>query len=119
MRTSAALLALAALALVLSSAVGASNQGTVTLTGTVGPGFTITLKNRTKVVKVLAPAKYAFTIQDKSAIHNFHLTGPGVNRTTSKLGKARLVWRVTLRRGLYTYRSDATPTLRGTLRVTA
>ena len=52
------------------------------------------------------------TVNDRSAKDNFHLVGPGVNRRTSKLGKARVTWKLTLKRGLYTYRSDATPSLR-------
>ena len=29
------------------------------------------------------------TVRDLSAKHNFHLSGPGVNRTTSKSGRPR------------------------------
>ena len=83
MRTLALVLTISAAALVLAGGGGAAPAATVTLTGTVGPGFTITLKNHGKAVKTLAPAKFAFVITDKSNIHNFHLTGPGVNRKTS------------------------------------
>jgi plastocyanin len=106
MRKLAGLLAVAALALTLSAGVEAANRGTVTLTGTVGPGFTITLKNHTKVVKVLAPTKYAFTINDKSGIHNFHLTGPGVNKKTTVGGTGTTHWTLTLRKGTYKYVCD-------------
>jgi len=58
-------------------------------------------------------------VSDLSARHNFHLLGPGVNRTTTRGGKLKTSWRLTLRRGTYVYRSDAAPTrLRGTFRVT-
>jgi hypothetical protein len=59
----------------------------------------------------------AIRVSDRSATDNFHLVGPGVNRATTRLGKATVTWRLTLKRGLYTYRSDATPALRGTVRV--
>jgi hypothetical protein len=57
-------------------------------------------------------------VSDVSAKNNFHLTGPGVNRTTPRGGKVKTVWRLTLRRGLYVYRSDANPRLRGSFRAT-
>ena len=34
-------------------------------------------------MKTLKAGKYVFKITDKSSIHNFHLTGPGVNKKTS------------------------------------
>ena len=43
------------------------------LVGTVGPGFTITLKKGTKKVTTLKAGKYTFVITDKAAIHNFTL----------------------------------------------
>ena len=57
---------------------------TPTLTGTVGPGFTITLKKGTaKVTKLGKVGAYIIKVSDKSNIHNFRLKGPGVNKTTS------------------------------------
>ena len=61
--------------------------GTPTLNGTVGPGFTITLKKGSKKVTKLKAGTYMFKIADKSSIHNFHLTGPGVNKKTSVGGQ--------------------------------
>jgi plastocyanin len=44
------------------------------LTGTVGPGFTISLKDSTgKKVTKLKRGKYTFVVTDKSSIHNFVL----------------------------------------------
>ena len=44
------------------------------LKGTVGPGFTIVLKDSTgKKVKSLKAGKYTFVVSDKSSIHNFVL----------------------------------------------
>ena len=50
------------------------------LNGTVGPGFTISLKSSNgKKVTTLTHGQYVFAVQDKSSIHNFVLQGPGVN----------------------------------------
>ena len=66
---------LLAIAAVVALPAGAA---TPKLLGTVGPGFTITLtKKPTKA------GKYTLVVSDKSSIHNFHLTGPGVNVKTS------------------------------------
>ena len=44
------------------------------LTGTVGPGFTISLKNAAgKKVTTLKAGKYTFVVTDKSSFHNFEL----------------------------------------------
>jgi plastocyanin len=77
-----------------------------TLTGTVGPGFTITLKQAKKSVKTLAPGTYIVVVNDKSSIHNFHLTGPGVNKKTSVGKTGKSVWRLTLRQGTYRFVCD-------------
>src|SRR5438093_12687098 len=51
----------------------ASAMTTPKLVGTVGPGYTITLKKGTKKVTTLKAGKYTFAVTDKSAIHNFTL----------------------------------------------
>ena len=93
-----------ATALLALPAFGAS-QATA-LTGTVGPGFTITLKKAGKTVKTLKPGAYTITVTDKSAAHNFHLRGPGVNKTTSVSKQGKSTWNVTLKKGTYTYVCD-------------
>ncbi len=50
------------------------------LTGTVGPGFTITLAKGGKKVTSLKAGSYSIKVTDKAAIHDFHLLGPGVNK---------------------------------------
>jgi plastocyanin len=45
-------------------------------------------------------------VQDKASDHNFHLTGPGLNKTTSVSGKGTTTWKVTLKKGKYTYICD-------------
>ncbi len=42
-----------------------------TLTGTVGPGFTISLKVNGKAVKSLKAGTYKFVVADKASIHGF------------------------------------------------
>ena len=78
------------------------------LLGTTGPGFTITLKKSgTKVTKLKA-GKYSVKITDLSREHNFHLTGPGVNKKTSVGGTAKITWTVTLQKSkTYRFLCDA------------
>jgi len=49
----------------------ASAMSSQKLVGTVGPSFTITLKQGSKKVTKLKAGKYAFVVHDKSSIHNF------------------------------------------------
>ncbi len=46
------------------------------------------------------------TISDKSTAHDFHLSGPGVNKTTTVGGKGTSTWKVALKKGKYTYVCD-------------
>lgn len=98
------LVAIAATAALL--AVPAALASTPTLTGTVGPGFTISLTQGGKKVSKLKAGKYVFKIADKSKIHNFHLTGPGVNKKTSVTFKGSTTWTLTLKKGKYKYVCD-------------
>lgn len=90
------------------AAVSVSSAKPKVLKGTVGPGFTITLKTATgKPVKTLRAGSYSITVSDKSGIHDFHLIGPGVNKvltTVAFMGtKTKLV---TLKKGKYIYQCD-------------
>lgn len=81
-------LLLAALALAALAATGSGSAATPkAVTGTVGPGFTIglTLQGK-KVTKLKAGTPYRFVIRDRSASHDFHLRGPGVNRVFTSVG---------------------------------
>ena len=85
------------------SAVPAS--AATTLEGTVGPGFTMTLTKGGKKVTSLKAGAYTFKIADKSAIHNYVLTGPGI-RDKELAGLIYMGTKsttVTLARGTYTY----------------
>ena len=90
------------------------------LSGTVGPGFSIALRNSNGVkVTQLDPGAYTITVNDLSDLHNFHLRGPGVNQATSVDGTGKTTWNVTFVDGLYTYNCDAHPNLKGSFRVGA
>ena len=85
-----------------------------TLIGTDGPGFTITMSKKTVPAGI-----YIITIRNRSAIHNFHLTGPGVDKRTS-LGKIyTTTWKVTLKKGAYRFVCDPhAAIMHGILKVT-
>jgi plastocyanin len=95
-------LALAAAALGLLAVVPAQ-AALPKLTGTTGPGFTITLKKGTTKVANLKAGTYTITVADKSKAHNFHLVGAGVNKTTTLAFVGTKTWTVTLQKGK-TYR---------------
>jgi Cupredoxin-like domain len=98
------LLALAVLVAVLS--VPVASAATPTLTATDGPGFTITLTQGGKKVTKLKAGTYTIKVSDKSNLHNFHLKGPGVNKTTSVPAVTNTTWKVTLKQGKYTFVCD-------------
>lgn len=98
------LVALAVLAAAL--VVPAATAATPTLNGTDGPGFTITLTKGGKKVTQLTAGTYVFKIADKSNIHNFHLTGPGVNKTTTVPAKGTFTWKLKLKKGTYKFVCD-------------
>jgi plastocyanin len=87
---------------------------TKTLIGTDGPGYTITMNKKT-----LKAGRYVIILRDRSPIHNFHLTGPGVNKTTSVPAVRTTKWTVRLRKGVYHFVCDPhRAIMHGTLRVT-
>jgi plastocyanin len=115
------LLAGAAAALVVAAPTTAGpSMSPAKLTGTVGPGFTITLKKGTAQVRTLKAGRYTITVSDKSNIHDFHLKGPGVNRViTGTPFKGTKTVTVTLRKGTYTYVCDPhASSMKKTFRVT-
>jgi plastocyanin len=96
--------AVAAVALALTG--GASSMALPKLYGTVGPGFTISLKqgvSRTPV-RTLKAGMYTFVIADKASIHNFQIEGPGLDRaiTTVAFKGAKTVT-IRLRHGRYKF----------------
>jgi plastocyanin len=108
----------AAVALAIAASTTAAPAVT-RLTGTVGPGFTITLKKGTTKVTKLKRGKYTFVIRDKSKIHNFHLKGPVSKRFTTVAFVGTKTVTLTLKPGKYTYVCDPhAASMRGTFRVT-
>jgi plastocyanin len=112
------LLTLAVALAVLAAATG-GNAATHKLSGTTGPGFTITLKSAGKAVKTLKAGSYTIVVADKSSIHNFHVFGPGVNKKTTVPFVGTKTWTVRLKPGKYTFQCDihAAVGMKGTFRV--
>ena len=100
------LLVLAALVAAIAIPAAFARTASNTLTATVGPGFNITLTQGGKKVSKLKAGAYVIKVSDKSNIHDFHLRGPGVQKTTSVGGTGSSTWKVTLKRGKYTYVCD-------------
>ena len=89
------------------------------LVATVGPRNTITLTLNGRRVTALAAGAYVITVRDRSRRHNFHLTGPGINRKTSVAKTGNTTWNVTFRPGTYRFVSDPqSRRMRGSVRVT-
>ena len=82
------------------------------LTARVGPGSRIAFPARARA------GRTQITVRDSSASENFHLVGPGVNKKTGVAFRGTAKWVVTLKKGTYTFRSDARGSkLKGTTRV--
>jgi len=76
--------AVVALSLLIAGTASAASK---TVVGTVGPGFTISLTlEGKKVTKLKAGVPYRFVIKDRSSIHDFHITGPGVSKVITGVG---------------------------------
>jgi hypothetical protein len=78
----------------------------VRLVATVGPANTISLTRDGVRVRALTAGAYVIVVRDRSKRHNFHLTGPGVNRKTAVARTGTVTWRLTLRAGTFRYVSD-------------
>jgi plastocyanin len=77
------------------------------LQASVGPGFEISLTAEDgSDVTVLAAGEYTIDVDDKSASHNFHLTGPGVDEDSGVNELGSSAWTVTLEPGTYEYVCD-------------
>ena len=117
LRRTAILVAIAAAVAVPSAALARTQAKS--LVGEVGPGFSIELKQGSKDVKTLKAGTYTIKVEDKGSIHNFHLTGKGVNKSTSVPFTGTQTWKVTLKAGTYTYQCDphASLGMHGTFKV--
>ncbi len=89
-----------------------------TLTGVVGPAFTISLTGSSGAVTQLDAGPYTIQVQDLAPDHNFHMRGPNVNQVTGLEEVENVTWEVTFANGLYTLVCDAHPvSMRKTFRV--
>jgi hypothetical protein len=94
---------------------GASLTTSGTLSASVGPGFSISMSASTVVA-----GSYTINVSDQSSVHNFHLSGPGVNESTDIAGTGSTSWSVVLQPGSYHFQCDAhASTMNGTLTVTS
>jgi plastocyanin len=89
------------------------------LIGTVGPEFVISLMDVDgNAVKTLKAGLYTIVVNDKSGIHDFHLTGPSVDQV---IGGVEFVGTesvtVALAGGTYRYQCDPHPDLKGAFTV--
>jgi plastocyanin len=66
----------------------------------------------------IPPGQYEIEVNDHSTMHNFHLSGPGVNNLTTEAFVGRVTWNVTFQNGRYTFQCDPHPTqMRGSFTV--
>ncbi len=100
----------------IAALVPASISTGLLLQGVVGLK-TIYLRLDGKRAKTLLAGAYTFVITDRSAKQNFHLKGPGLNKSTGARQVGRLSFTTKLAKGRYTYSSDANPSLKGTFTV--
>jgi plastocyanin len=100
MCTFAAVVAIAAIA------AGSTPAATPKLQALVADPIKITLTVGGKKVSSLKAGTYTIVVKDTSSGHNFRLSGPGVNKTTSVSAKGTFTWKVRLKRGTYKYVCD-------------
>jgi plastocyanin len=121
MRRMALPLALVGTLAVVANTDAASAKDSFDLKGEVYQAYKIEMKDSAnKPLKTVKAGTHRIKIEDKGTIHNFHLKGPGINKSTSVAGRSEAVWVVNLKPGTYTYVCDPhASTMRGSFRVTA
>jgi plastocyanin len=84
------------------------------LIGTVEGVITITFvdANGTPVTH-LDPGTYDIVVHDRSDQHNFHLSGPGIDRKTETNDIVEVTWTVTFVEGRYVFQCDPHSGMRG------
>jgi len=113
-------LALLGVFLAVAATGNAGTAKSAGLVGEVGPGFSIEVNKAGKDLKTIKAGSYTLKVEDKSSSHNFHLKGPGLNKSTSVAFKGDQSWKITLKPGTYTYQCDphASSGMKGTFKVT-
>ena len=87
----------------------AALQHPKSLVGVVGhnDAFSISLSDETgNAISNLAAGTYSLTIKDESTIHDFHLTGAGVDKATGIGTTGTTTFSVTFKPGKYTFVCD-------------
>jgi plastocyanin len=100
---------------------GGSPSASGTLQGEVGPGFDIEVKQNGEDAETVKAGTYTLNVEDKSASHNFHLIGPGVDQVVTDVTfEGEKTVTVTLEKGTDTYQCDphAAGGMKGTFTVT-
>jgi plastocyanin len=100
---------------------GGGGSASGTLEGETGPGFEIEVKQNGEDAESVKAGTYTLKVEDKSASHNFHLIGPGVDKVVTDVGfVGDKTVTVTLKQGTYTYQCDphASSGMKGTFEVT-
>ena len=97
---------LLAAAAVAGVAIAATTE--TKLSGSVGPGFSITLRDaQGNAVTRVEPGEFEIEVDDKSEEHNFHLLGPGgVDVSTAVPFVGKQTFKVNLVNGKYTFQCD-------------
>lgn len=88
-------------------------QHPASLVGDVGhnDAFLISLKDPSGApIRNLQAGTYQVKVDDESGIHNFHLSGNGVNKLTSVSGTGTQTWTINFSPGSYTFLCDTHPT---------
>ncbi|TML74611.1 MAG: hypothetical protein E6G13_00425 [Actinobacteria bacterium] len=94
-------------ALVLPAAAARADNPVLIATVGVNDGFNISLKDANgQNVTHLDPGTYTIQVHDLSTIHNFHLSGPGVDEATDPETTSDPTWTVTFTDGKYTFQCD-------------
>lgn len=104
----------------LVAAASGSPVTAKTVNGKVGPGFTIGLTMQgKKVTKLRAGVPYRFVISDRSSDHNFHLSGPGLNRVLTGVDfSGTKIFVLRLKKGSYRFVCDPhSGSMRGSFQV--
>jgi plastocyanin len=102
------MLAAVGLAALVTGVIGASGAAAAPpkLVASVSDPLNISLTQGGKKVTKLKAGTYTIIVQDKASDHNFRLTGPGVNKSTSVDGRGTTTWTVKLKKGTYKYVCD-------------
>ncbi len=92
-------------------------EGGRTLQAGVAPSSFLTLRLDGKVVTKLRAGNFTVAVSDRSTKDNFHLSGQGVNKSTSVAKKETATWIIELKKGVYSYGSDGSSKRKGNFRV--